>query len=118
MDWMTVLEGAASIELFPRSQSLADVLYESNKQSKARAEKDGIMEIEALRRIGNEYRLGQALTFISCMLGLAATLVGTTAVNDTLGFVVALSFPVALFGPKIAFHVIRNRRAATSRVLG
>ncbi|KWU23401.1 hypothetical protein [Burkholderia cenocepacia] len=112
MDWMTVLEGAASIELFPRSRSLADVLHESRKQTSARARKDNISEEEALNRVNNEYRLGQFLTFIVCILGLVATLACTTAVSDILGFVISLSFPVGLFGPKVAFHLLQGCAAA------
>ena len=109
MDWITVLDGAASIGLFPRRITFTEALQESGRQCVARAKKDGISEDEALRCISAEYRLGQNLTFVSCLVALAVALLSSTLVSDTLGFVLSWGFPLSLCGPKIALYVLRDR---------
>lgn len=109
MDWITVLDGAASIDLFPRRITLAEALQESRRQSLARAKKDSISEEEAALRIRDEFRLGQTLTFVSCLAALVVTLLSATLVSDTLGFVLSWSFPLALLGPKVALYALRDR---------
>jgi len=109
MDWMNVLEGAASLDVFPKTRSIAEALQDMNRAIAQRVTAENISEGEALTCIHREYMLGNYLCFLACLVSFALILATAATTHlEAVTVPIGLTFPAALLGPKVAYALLKR----------
>lgn len=107
MDWINVLEGAASIDFIVQDTFL-DALQDSRRKSALRAKKDGISDEEAVRCISREFRAGQFVTYVGLFVALAVTLATVGALSGKWAAAPAALLVALWFLPKVAYMLLSD----------